>query len=89
MVNRAGHAVYNPALSPTSFRDLKLNQTFNITYAWGWGASGYVVNDTVSIGGSGKAVMSVDVATAVNQTQANVAEDGILGLGFLQINTSK
>ncbi len=87
--NRAEHALYDPTLSPTSFRDVKLNQTFNVTYAFGWGASGNVVNETVSIGASGNAVMTIGVATAVNQTLANIAEDGILGLGFQQVNTSK
>ena len=74
VINEAGYAIYNPT---------------HITYAWGWGAAGYAVKKTVSVGASGNAVMNVGVATAVNQTQANTAEDGIVGLGFLQENTSK
>jgi len=89
VINEVGYAIYNPTLSLTSFIDLTLNQNFHITYAWGWGAAGYAVKKTVSVGASGNAVMNVGVATAVNQTQANTAEDGIVGLGFLQENTSK
>ena len=83
---QSGHSVYNPGKSSTS-RPLN-GERWSITYGDGSGASGNVYADTVSVGATTATSQAVEAAQSVSaQFQSDINNDGLLGLGFDQINT--
>lgn len=59
----------------------------SITFGDGSGASGIVFSDTVTVGETQVTGQIVEFANNVNGFNDGSPEDGILGLGFDQINT--
>lgn len=60
--------------------------SFNISYGSdAFGASGYIINDTVTVAGATVPDMGVEVATVVGWP-ASLSEDGILGLSWVNSN---
>ncbi|KAL1836534.1 hypothetical protein VTJ49DRAFT_5031 [Mycothermus thermophilus] len=85
---RAGHQVYDPALSPTS--KILSNASFSIFYGDGTSASGSVALDTVDVGGAVVWNQAVQMATWVSSAFVrDTALSGLLGLAFSKLNTVK
>ncbi|KZZ99002.1 Peptidase A1 [Moelleriella libera RCEF 2490] len=84
----ANHRIYDPTKS-TSFRAVEQN-SFNISYGDGSGASGTVGMDVVDVGGASFPNQAVELANKVSQQFAqDQTNDGLMGLAFSQINTVK
>ena len=62
--------------------------SFDITYQYGFGASGGLVYDTVNISNTIVPLMGVEVAN-VSGIFAEYPADGFLGLGFQKLNTGQ
>ena len=62
--------------------------SFNITYQYGFGASGGLVYDTVNVSNAIVPDMGVEVAN-VSGSYADFPADGIIGLGFRNLNRGK
>lgn len=85
---KAGHQLYNPALSPTA--RLVPGATWDITYADGSGSGGVVYKDVVSIGTAVSVNQAVEPAVVVSPEFAvNPFSSGLLGLAFSDLNTGK
>jgi Eukaryotic aspartyl protease len=83
---RIGHTAFNPRKSK-SFSRIS-GATWDISYADGSGASGYVGNAPVTIGGTTVKSQAVELATEVSTSfERDTNNDGLLGLGFASINT--
>ncbi|KAI1435475.1 acid protease [Xylaria sp. CBS 124048] len=81
-----GHSLYDPESSST-FKLLP-KAAFEIQYGDGSGARGNVGTDTVNVGGAEVANQAVQLAVAVSTSFVeDEASDGLLGLGFSNINT--
>lgn len=65
--------------------------TFNITYTYGFGASGNIISDTVNISNNIISDMGVGVAAQVGQIALDAAPspDGFLGLGFQALSRGR
>ena len=62
--------------------------SFDISYTYGFGASGGLVFDTVNISNAIVPGMGVEVAN-VSGGYANFTSDGFLGLGFGSLNSGQ
>jgi len=82
---RNGHALFNPSKS-THWKALS-GYEWGLRYNDGSGASGTVGTDVVSIGGTSVSGQAVEIATQVSSTFVSDKSDGVLGLGFISINT--
>ncbi|KAI1343158.1 secreted aspartic proteinase precursor [Xylariaceae sp. FL0016] len=83
---QGGHSVYNPSKSRTS-KQLS-DHTWDISYGDGSGASGNVYTDIVNIGGVSFRRQAVEAANKVSdQFKQDENNDGLVGLGFSNINT--
>ena len=80
------HALYNMSLSSTA-NNLK-DEEFNVNYSFE-GASGYVIEETVSFGELSLEDMPVGIATHIGPYLVNQKYDGLLGLAFKGGNSSK
>lgn len=84
---RGTHKLYNPSASTTALR--AAGEKFSVNYSFE-GASGYVVQEHVDIGGTLVIDMPVGVATKLGPRLVNeTLYDGILGLAFKSGNSSK
>ena len=83
---RGKHHLYDSAVNGNA--SVIAGQKFHVDYATP-GASGYVVADTVNIGGAIVNQMPVGVATNVGKFLVEERQDGILGLAFKHGNSSK
>jgi hypothetical protein len=82
------HAAFDPTKSPT-FKVMQGAQ-FKISYGDGSGAAGTVGTDVVTIGGVSVQNQAVETATDVSQSFIqDTNTDGLVGLAFSQLNTSK
>jgi hypothetical protein len=65
--------------------------TFNITYTYGFGASGNVISDTVNISNNIVSNMGVGVAAQAGQIALDAAPspDGFLGLAFQALSRGR
>lgn len=80
-----GHGVYTPSGNAT-----KLNgYTWGITYGDGSYASGDVYRDFVSVGGVSTYQQAVEAAAKVSYDFVVDGTDGLLGLGFSNVNTGR
>jgi hypothetical protein len=81
-----GHNVYKPALSSTA--TLKSGYKWSISYGDGSSSSGLVYTDKVTVGTLSVAAQAVEIATKVSdEFTSDTNIDGLLGLGFSNINT--
>ena len=80
------HAEYKCISGQTS--NCQNQGSFNISYVFGFGASGGLVFDTVNISNAIVPDMGVEVAN-VSGTSAYYPADGLLGLGFQILNTGQ
>ena len=83
---RGKHHLYDSAVNGNA--SVIAGQKFHVDYSTP-GASGYVVTDTVNIGGAIVTHMPVGVATKVGDFLVGSRQDGILGLAFKHGNSSK
>lgn len=84
----SGHTLYNPSLSSTS--ELRSGYRWSITYGNDSGASGNVYEDSVRVGSTTITAQTVEVAQQISSKfLPDIDNDGILGLGFDNINTGK
>ncbi|KAL8652426.1 MAG: hypothetical protein Q9210_002693 [Variospora velana] len=82
----SGHTLYNPSLSSTS--ELRSGYRWSISYGNGSGASGSVYEDNVRVGSTTITAQTVEVAQQISSKfRPDIDNDGILGLGFDNINT--
>ncbi|KAF3764431.1 microbial aspartic proteinase [Cryphonectria parasitica EP155] len=82
----SGQTVYNVDASSTSAKQSGL--TWSISYGDGSSSKGDVYYDTVSVGGLAVTNMAVETATTVSsEFTADTDIDGLLGLGFSNLNT--
>ena len=82
------HSFYDPQKSTGSARAQDTN--WKIQYGDGSSANGDVYFDSVSVGGATASVQAVGVAANVSQQfLEDFSNDGLLGLGFDNGNTSK
>jgi aspergillopepsin I len=77
--------LFNPSKS-THWKALS-GYKWDITYGDSSGASGTVGTDVVSVGGTSVSGQAVEIATEVSSTFVSGKSDGVLGLGFININT--
>lgn len=68
--------------------DCQNQGSFNISYVYGFGASGGLVSDTVNISNAIVPDMGVEVAN-VSGGYASFTSDGFLGLGFGSLNSGQ
>ncbi|KAK5010546.1 hypothetical protein LTR28_009221 [Elasticomyces elasticus] len=81
-----GHTAFDSSKSGT-FQLLE-GEEFYISYGDQSGAAGIVGIDVVDIGGATVTSQAIELATAISSSFArNVANDGLVGLGFSSINT--
>lgn len=82
------HTAFDPTKSAT-FKKVDGAQ-WNISYGDGSGAAGVVGRDTVTIGGVTVKDQAVELANQVSQSFVqDVNTDGLMGLAFSKLNTSK
>ena len=82
----SGHTLFDPSKSSTWQDDS--GASWNVSYGDGSTASGTVGFDTVNIGGATVKKQAVELATSVSGSFTSDTEsDGLLGLGFSNINT--
>ncbi|PQE09138.1 aspartic endopeptidase Pep1 aspergillopepsin F protein [Rutstroemia sp. NJR-2017a WRK4] len=80
---RGEHAVYKPSV----YSSKSSTQTWAIRYADGSSASGDLYYDVVGVEGIWVMQQAVEIATEVSKNLAhNSASDGVLGLGFSNLN---
>lgn len=80
------HTTFNPSKSST-FKNLE-GASFMISYGDGSSAAGTVGYDVVNIGGATATKQAVEIATTVSGSfVTDTANDGLVGLGFSNINT--
>ncbi|KAI9721581.1 MAG: Type I transmembrane sorting receptor [Chrysothrix sp. TS-e1954] len=83
---RSGHSYYTPSRSSTS-KELT-RESWEIQYGDGSTAAGNVYADKVVVGGVTATSQAVEAATTVaQQFVQDTQNDGLLGLGFSNINT--
>lgn len=81
-----GHNTYKPAKSTTA--TLKSGYKWSISYGDGSSSSGLVYTDVVTVGTLSVAAQAVEIATTVSdEFTSDTYIDGLLGLGFSNINT--
>lgn len=78
--------MYNISLSSTA--NVAEDEKFGVNYSFE-GASGYVVNERVTISDVSLQAMPVGIATHIGPYIVNQEYDGLLGLGFKYGNSSK
>ncbi|KHN95052.1 aspartyl protease [Metarhizium album ARSEF 1941] len=82
-----GHNVYDPSKSATA-RAMP-GASFQIRYGDGSGAKGNITQDRVTVGGVSVEKQAVGVPSDVSQSFVDdVANDGLLGLAFPELNTA-
>lgn len=82
------HTAFDASKS-TTFKNMTGSQ-WKISYGDGSGAAGNVGTDTVTVGGVTVQNQAVELATAVSQSFVqDVNTDGLMGLAFSKLNTSK
>ncbi|KAF9630915.1 Peptidase A1 [Lasiodiplodia theobromae] len=79
----ANHQLYHPSGNPIA------NSTWAITYLDGSSASGIVYSDSVTLGGLTFQNQYVEAAENASASFVSGGQDGLLGLGFDQLNTIK
>jgi len=83
-----GQSLYDPNKSTTAAK--MAGYTWDCHYGDGSFSSGYIYQDTVTIGGVTVAKQPVEVAkTVAPQFTQDTALDGLVGLGFWTINTAE
>ncbi len=83
------HPEYNCVSGqPSTIANCQNQGSFNITYQYGFGASGGLVYDTVNISNAIVPDMGVEVAN-VSGIYAGYPADGFLGLGFGSLNSGQ
>ena len=80
------HVTYDCIVGQSS--DCQNQGSFDISYTYGFGASGGLVMDTVNISNAIVPDMGVEVAN-VSGGYANFTSDGFLGLGFGTLNSGQ
>ncbi|KAL9001071.1 MAG: hypothetical protein Q9188_005538 [Gyalolechia gomerana] len=81
-----GHDIYNPSLSNSS-KEIP-GATWSITYGDGSNSKGIVYTDTVTVGQTSFTGQAVELAQEISeQFQADMNNDGLLGLAFDSLNT--
>ncbi|KAL8937295.1 MAG: hypothetical protein Q9216_004495 [Gyalolechia sp. 2 TL-2023] len=81
-----GHDIYNPSLSNSS-KEIP-GATWSITYGDGSNSRGIVYTDTVKVGQTSFPNQAVELAQEISeQFQADLNNDGLLGLAFDSLNT--
>jgi aspergillopepsin I len=84
----SGHSLFDPSKSST-WSDYE-GGSWQIQYGDGSSASGTVGFDTVNIGGATATKQAVELATSISGSfEQDVNNDGLVGLGFSNINTVK
>jgi len=83
---RSGHDYYSPSKSTSAVK--RTGETWNIAYADNSGARGIVYSDKVVIGRATATSQAVECATSISsKLLSDTSNDGLLGLGFPNINT--
>lgn len=83
----SGHSTYDPSSSSSGKK--MSGASWDITYGDGSSSSGDVYTDTVTVGSLTVKAQAVEAAQKVSDQFVSSKNDGLLGLGFSNINTVK